>query len=82
MERSFGYRQEAQRWRQEVAEKRGELVRRQIAEVMMVIDRHIRWLPRRLAGDSGLPAGWRVRIRVGGGQATGIDLAADAAERS
>jgi hypothetical protein len=42
MEKSFGYRQEAQRWRQQIGEKRNEATRKQIGEVIAVIDRHMR----------------------------------------
>lgn len=42
MEGVFGYRQEAARFREEIKSRRGETVRKQIAEVVTVIDRHIR----------------------------------------
>jgi uncharacterized membrane protein YiaA len=42
MERSFGYRQEAERFRLQIDEHRNEAVRKQIGETAAVIDRHIR----------------------------------------
>jgi outer membrane protein assembly factor BamD (BamD/ComL family) len=42
MERQFGYRQEAQRWREQVNERRNDVLRKQIGEATLVIDRHIR----------------------------------------
>jgi hypothetical protein len=42
MEKSFGYRGEAQRLRAQINERRGEVVRKQIGDSMVVIDRHIR----------------------------------------
>ncbi len=42
MEKSFGYRQEAQRWREQVNERRNETVRKQISDVVAVVDRHVR----------------------------------------
>ncbi len=42
MEQSFGYRQEADRLRTQIAENRNETVRKQIADAAAVIDRHAR----------------------------------------
>ena len=42
IEKSFGYRAEAMRWREQIAEKRNEAVRRQIGDAMSQVDRHVR----------------------------------------
>ena len=42
MEKSFGYRQEAERFRQQINERRNETHRKHIAEAISVIDRHVR----------------------------------------
>jgi hypothetical protein len=42
IETNFGYRAEAERLRQEIRAKRGEIVRRQVTDAVAVIDRHIR----------------------------------------
>jgi hypothetical protein len=42
IERSFGYTQEAERFRREIAEKKNELYRAKINEMVGVIDRHTR----------------------------------------
>jgi hypothetical protein len=42
MEKGFGYKQEAERLRQQINERHGEIVRRQIGDVTGVIDRHVR----------------------------------------
>lgn len=42
MERLFGYKQEAMRFREEVFKAQDDIVRRQIGDVMGVIDRHCR----------------------------------------
>ncbi len=42
MEKSFGYKQEAQRLRQQIQERHIEAVRKHIQEALVVIDRHIR----------------------------------------
>ena len=42
MEATFGYRQESERFREEIGQQREESLRKQIAEVMAVVDRHCR----------------------------------------
>jgi hypothetical protein len=42
MEKSFGYKQEADRYRQQINERRNEAARRQINDAISVIDRHTR----------------------------------------
>lgn len=42
MERQFGYKQEAERFREEIRGRRNETVRKQINEAVAIIDRHIR----------------------------------------
>jgi hypothetical protein len=42
MERSFGYRAEAQRLRDEIKHRREEVLRKHIGDAMVVIDKHIR----------------------------------------
>jgi hypothetical protein len=42
MEAAFGYRQEAERFREEIGQRRQDVVRRQIAEVTATIERHAR----------------------------------------
>lgn len=42
MENAFGYRVEAERFREEIAGRHKEAVRRQVNEAMVVIDRHVR----------------------------------------
>jgi len=42
MERSFGYRQEAERFRAQISERRNEAARKHIADAVSVIDRHVR----------------------------------------
>src|SRR5207247_5982840 len=42
MEEVFGYKQEADRFRREIEGKRNEAVRKQVAEAVAVIDRHMR----------------------------------------
>jgi hypothetical protein len=42
IEAQFGYRQEAERFREQINEKRREAVRKQVTEAILVVDRHIR----------------------------------------
>jgi hypothetical protein len=42
MERTFGYRQEAAQFRSEIDSQQQEIVRKQVADAVQVIDRHIR----------------------------------------
>lgn len=42
IETEFGYRQESERFREQINEKRRDAVRRQITDAVMVVDRHIR----------------------------------------
>src|SRR3954469_2408330 len=42
MERSFGYRQEAERFRSQINERRNEELRKHVAEAYNAVDRHVR----------------------------------------